>query len=475
MPSMKRETLLNDLPPVWPEDLLPQIRAHVEKAGVKIVVLDDDPTGTQTVHDVPVLTDASPGALGRAFRDPSPVFFILTNSRSMSAEDAERLNREIAANLKTAAQSAGQDFVVVSRSDSTLRGHYPGEVDWLLDELDMDCDGVILTPFFEEGGRLTVGNVHYVSEGDAVIPAAETEFAADTAFGYQHSDLREWVAEKKGGGFDPDQVAVISLSTIRQGGPDAVAEVLMTLTDAQVCVVNAVVYRDLEVFVAGLLKAEAAGKRFIYRTAASFVRVRAGIASAPLLTAKDLLTGGDRPFGGLVVAGSYVDKTTRQLAALQAAGLAEGIEVSVRRLLSEAGPEDEIQRVSEAANHLLKAGKHVVIFTSREKLDAASQAAFLANGRVISDSLVAIVRRITVTPAWLIAKGGITSSVIATDGLDVKLARVVGQVLPGIPAWRLGEESRFPGRAYVVFPGNVGGDEALAAVVRGFSNRGKFV
>jgi len=471
---MKRETLLEDLLPVWPEDLLPEIRTRVEKAGVKIVVLDDDPTGTQTVYDVPVLTDGSVGALGRAFRDPSPVFFILTNSRSMSPAEAEKLNRQIAANLKVASKSAGQTFVVVSRSDSTLRGHYPGEVDWLLDELDMDCDGVILAPFFEEGGRLTVGNVHYVSESDAVIPAAETEFAADTAFGYQHSDLREWVAEKKGGGFDPNQVAVISLTAIREGGSDAVAEALMTLTDARVCVVNAAVYRDLEVFVAGLLQAEAAGKRFIYRTAASFVRVRAGMAPVPLLTARDLLPAQACPFGGLVVAGSYVAKTTRQLAALEAAGLAEGIEVSVRRLLLAEGPQDEIQRVSEAANRLLKAGKNVVIFTSREKLDAASQAAFLANGRVISDSLVAIVRRITVTPAWLIAKGGITSSVIATDGLDVKQARVMGQVLPGIPAWRMGEESRFPGRAYVVFPGNVGGDDALAAVVRGFSNQGKF-
>jgi uncharacterized protein YgbK (DUF1537 family) len=33
--------------------------------------------------------------------------------------------------------------------------------------------------------------------------------------------------------------------------------------------------------------------------------------------------------------------------------------------------------------------------------------------------------------------------------------------LPGIPVWQLGEESRFPGMNYVVFPGNVGGADAL--------------
>ena len=74
-------------------------------------------------------------------------------------------------------------------------------------------------------------------------------------------------------------------------------------------------------------------------------------------------------------------------------------------------------------------------------------------------------RRLTVVPRFIIAKGGITSSDVATDGLDVRRAWVLGQILPGVPVWRLNEESRFPGLPYVVFPGNVGTDDSLARAI----------
>ena len=69
----------------------------------------------------------------------------------------------------------------------------------------------------------------------------------------------------------------------------------------------------------------------------------------------------------------------------------------------------------------------------------------------------------------MIAKGGITSSDVATRGLGVKRALVRGQLLPGVPVWRLGAEARFPGIDYVVFPGNVGSDTALADAVQQLS------
>jgi uncharacterized protein YgbK (DUF1537 family) len=469
--TLDRAAALAALPDPWPVDLLPEIRSVLAAStGMafpgKLVVLDDDPTGTQTVHGVPVWTDWSPAALSRAFLESGPVFFILTNSRSLPPEAAEALNREIARNLKAAADRSASRFDLISRSDSTLRGHYPGEIDWLLDELGVPCDGVILAPFFIEGGRYTIGDVHYVAEGDHLVPAGETEFARDPAFGYQHSNLRDWVVEKTDGRYDRDQVAAIGLDALREGGPDTVLETLMGLRDARPCVVNAAAYRDLEVLTAALLEAEARGKRFIYRTAASFVRVRAGIAPAPLLTADDIRPSEPGGTGGLVVAGSYVEKTTRQLATLQARGLARGIEAAVHRLADPAEREGEIERVTAQADRTLAAGENVVVFTSREKVDPGGRRDFLALGRIISDSLVAIVRGIRETPAWLVAKGGITSSVIATEGLNIRRGWVLGQALPGVPVWRMGPESRFPGRAYVIFPGNVGGEDALARVVR---------
>ena len=193
------QALLASLPPEWPEDLLPQIRTQVRAADKKLVVLDDDPTGNQTVHDVAVLTDWSVPMLTRAFREATPVVYILTNSRSMPLTEAQDLNRRIVRNLRTAHAATGRDFAVISRSDSTLRGHYPGETDVPAQELGGRIDAVLLVPFLAEGGRLTAGDVHYVARGDILVPTAETEYARDTGFGYTHSDLKDWVCAKHAG------------------------------------------------------------------------------------------------------------------------------------------------------------------------------------------------------------------------------------------------------------------------------------
>ena len=87
-------------------------------------------------------------------------------------------------------------------------------------------------------------------------------------------------------------------------------------------------------------------------------------------------------------------------------------------------------------------------------------------GQIISSALVAVVKSLSERSAWVIAKGGITSSDVATQGLRIKRAEVLGQALPGIPIWRTGRESRWPGMTYVVFPGNVGGPDALAEMIR---------
>ena len=183
--------VLNSLPPVWPEDPQPAIAAALQAARAKVVVLDDDPTGTQTVHGIPVLTEWPVSALRAELEHDLPVFFLLTNSRSLSLPAAQMLNTDIGRNLKEAARQAQRRYVVVSRSDSTLRGHFPGEVEALAEALGHDFDAWLLIPFFQEGGRYTIGDTHYVAEGDTLVPAGETESARDAAFGYQASDLRQ--------------------------------------------------------------------------------------------------------------------------------------------------------------------------------------------------------------------------------------------------------------------------------------------
>jgi len=455
--------VLHRLPPVWPDDLLPAIREALRANPAKLVVLDDDPTGTQTVHDVPVLTTWDVDALHTELQNPAPVCFVLTNSRSLPLAEAQALNADIGRNLRAAAEQAGQAFAVVSRSDSTLRGHFPGEVDALADALDQPVDAWLLIPFFEEGGRYTIDNTHYVAEGDTLVPAGDTEFARDAVFGYHASDLRQWVEEKTGGRTAADRVAAVSLDDIRRGGPQRVTERLTALPHGSICVVNAVHRRDLEVFTCGLLAAEASGKCFLYRTAASFVPIRAGIAPRPLLTPDEMV--GSSAAGGLVIVGSYVPRTTQQLDhLLQQTGITP-IEIEVANLLSDTQRSSTIAAAVQQADRSLSRNQDVVIFTSRALVmgDSANQS--LSIGQRVSDGLVAIMQALTTRPRYILAKGGITSSDVATHGLGVRRAQVKGQVLPGVPVWELGPETRHAGLSYIVFPGNVGGPEALGDVV----------
>jgi uncharacterized protein YgbK (DUF1537 family) len=463
--KIKKNVLFSQLPPEWPQDPLLQIRQQVASSGLKIVVLDDDPTGTQTVYGVPVLTRWAIDELIEELLRPEPLVYLLTNSRSLPLKQAQELNHEIAANLRSASQETGRQFSLVSRSDSTLRGHFPGEVQALLEALNQPCDGILIIPFFLEGGRYTIQDIHYVAEDEYLVPAAETEYAQDATFGYECSNLRQWVSEKYGGKVQPENVISIDIGTLRQLGPKAVAATLQELKDRQVCIVNAASYRDIEVFVAGLLQAEEHGKRFIFRTAASFVRVRGGLAPRGLLTPGELDFSPDRS-GGLVIAGSYIQKSSAQIEALSGLPGIVSLEVDVPRLLNQSKREEVIARVARAAENAINTREVALVYTSRTLVRGSDAAASLEVGRLVSSALVEIVRSIDTAPAWVVAKGGITSSDVATHGLDVFRAEVLGQILPGVPVWRTAAESRWPNLVYVVFPGNVGGPQALAEVVR---------
>jgi len=462
---VNKDELLGSLPDPWPANLAAKIRAAVQGSHRKLVVLDDDPTGTQTVHGIPVLTEWSIPSLHDELQRDLPAFYILTNSRSLPPAEARNLTAEIGKNLRTAAEKTGNRYAVVSRSDSTLRGHFPEEMDALAGVLGQPFDGWILCPFFQEGGRHTIADVHWVQDADQLIPAAETEFAKDAVFGYRSSHLPQWVEEKTSGRIRAADTIRISIEDIRRGGPERVKEILLAMAGQRVCVVNAADYRDLDVFVLGLLSAEAMGKIFLYRTAASFVRARAGISPRPLLSAADLDLASTA--GGLIIVGSYVPRTTRQLDVLvKSEDSIVREKVDVRLLLDASARQRECERIAARIDQTLQAGNDTVVYTSRRYLSAADAAAILQVGRTISSALTCILRQLRTRPRYLLAKGGITASDVATAGLGVRRAVVAGQIIAGVPVWRLGTESRYPGMPFIVFPGNVGDESALLQVVR---------
>ena len=462
-----REYLASQPPELRVPNALERIRRKIGESGRRLAVLDDDPTGTQTVHGVPVLTTWSVEDLRWALEQPSSTFYILTNSRSFPEEEAARMNREISANLASAAEQAGAKFAIVSRGDSTLRGHFPAETEAVEEALRVGLDGIVLCPCYIEAGRLTVEDIHWVRQGQSLVPAGETEFAGDASFGYSSSNLAAWVEEKTTGRVLASEVASVGLADIREGGPGRVAEMLLNVSGSRPVVVNAASYADLEVFVLGLLDAEEKGKRFLYRTGPSFVRVRGGISEKGPLSAGELYGHRPRQGHGLVLVGSHVEMTTRQLEHALALSDVRPVELSVPRLLDAGARDGELDRVvSEVDQGLAEA--EVVVYTSREVVRGGAGRTGLEIGVSVSDALVEVMRRVDRrTPlAFVVAKGGITSSDVGTRGLGVRRAEVAGQMLPGIiSVWILPEDSAFPGLPYVIFAGNVGEEDSLARIV----------
>ena len=447
--------------------LPPEPRVVPQPAAVKVIVLDDDPTGTQTVHGIPVLTEWSVPSLEAGLRDPAPCFYVLTNSRALPVAAACELNREIGRNLTAAAARTGLAFTVVSRSDSTLLGHFPAETDALASALGGGFDGTLIIPAFFAGGRYTIGDIHYVADGDTLTPAGETEFARDASFGYRASDLKQWVEEKTAGRIPAATVVSISLEDLRARGAGAVAAKLTTLPRDGVAIINIAARGDLAVLTEALALTERTGKRFLFRTAGDFVAAYAGIAPRPLLSNAELRAA-DSATGGLIVAGSYIGKSSAQLEALfQGCPGVTRLEIAVEQLLLPERRAAEMSRCRAELESRLAAGTSAVLYTSRRLITGADAQASLAIGEKISSALVEIVRSLTVRPRWFVAKGGITSSDLATEALGIRRALVLGQALPGVPVWQAGPESKWPGLAYVVFPGNVGGPDAIRQLVAG--------
>lgn len=455
------------LPSPWPADDLRELirRRHLERAET-LVVVDDDPTGCQTVADVALLLEWSTASLTAELKACPTVLYVLTNTRAGPADEAYRVNRELAGNLRAAAAKAGRAFSIISRSDSTLRGHFPAEPDGLAAGLGPFA-GILLAPYFGEGGRLTINDVHYLQRGDELVPAAATEFAQDPVFGYSSSNLRDWVAEKSGGRWKAADVRSLSLDDIRLGGPERVARHLASCSNGAPVVINAACDRDLEVVAWALLQPELRLRALLPRTAASFVRVRAGLPDRPLLSPKELgLDPSITSRGGLVVVGSYVPQTTAQLESLLAQPGVRGVELEVGRVLDGRNPEESAAPLAEVAAEAMSAGQVAVIFTSRPFAASASRQAALEAGRLISQALCQVLRALPLRPAYIIAKGGITSHDLAQKGLGCKRATVLGQIAPGVPVWRLDQAERFENLPYVVFPGNVGLPSTLTELVR---------
>ena len=426
----------------------------------KIIVLDDDPTGAQTVHSCLLLTRWDPDTLRVALTDAAPLFFVLTNTRGMAAQAAADITRAVCKNLKRVLadlkRSGGEiNPILVSRSDSTLRGHYPVETDVIAEELG-PFDAHFLVPAFFEGGRITRDSVHYLLVEGKEVPVHETEFARDSVFGYRTSYLPDYVAEKTAGRIPATQVERFLLRDVRG---DSLPRLLRL--QGNVCaVVDAETQDDLNHFAQQLRLAAGQGKRFLFRSAASLLTALARLPSQPV-AAQDMAQYVRDGRAGAIIIGSHVNKTTAQLAQLLKMPSVTPIEVNVDQL-----PEQRdvlLARIINQCAHSHTVGHTPVIFTSRVEKAFPDHATRLAFGAMLSDFLMDVVRNLPQSLGFLISKGGITSNDVLSSGLALRAARVVGQILPGCSVIVCpSDHPRYQNLPVVIFPGNVGDDQALA-------------
>lgn len=446
------------------------LKQEIKKNNKKIVVLDDDPTGVQTVHDISVYTNWEKETIREGFLEENNLFYVLTNSRGFTRAQTEEVHKTIGAVVSEVACETGKEYIFISRSDSTLRGHYPLETEILKESYERytgkRIEGEILCPFFKEGGRFTIDNIHYVRYGEELIPASQTEFARDKTFGYQADTMPEYIEEKTGGAFLAEDVVSISLKDLRNMDFERIEEILLRVKDFNKIIVNAVDYADIKVFCIALYRAMAKGRLFMLRTAAALVKVMGGVSDQPLLQRRQMLIK-ETNHGGIIVVGSHTDKTTKQIEELKKLKEVEFVELDATLVGDELAFEAEVNRCLKIEECCIRSGKTVCCYTTRTLItaDTGDREDELRLSLKISDAVQSLVGRLSVTPAFVIAKGGITSSEVGTKALMVRKANVLGQIRPGIPVWQTGTESKFPLIPYVVFPGNVGESSTLREAV----------
>jgi len=423
------------------------------------------------VHSCPLLLRWDASSLRRGLAHPSPLLFVLANTRALGADAASARVREICRALKPAlawAQTAGHldRWMVVSRGDSTLRGHFPLEVQVLNEELG-PFDLTLLAPAFLPGGRTTVEGVHLL-QGE---PVHTTPFAQDGLFGYSTSHLPAWVQEKSGGRIEASAVQRLSLAELdaaakAPAGMDRLCDRLLACRRNTLVVVDAQQPHQLEALGAAVRRVSAQGRRLLAQSAASLLNGLVALPPQPLdargLAGLRRLDGDGRPLPGLVLVGSHVPLADAQLHCLLQEPACGGVELPVAQVAQSLHDAEERQSIStlqscvlEQLRQQLQAGRTPVLYTSRGELACVSPGERRRLGLELAGLMARLVAALTPELGYVISKGGITTHTLLADGLGLAQVALQGQLMPGLS---LVLAADLP---VITFPGNLGDVDTL--------------
>ena len=429
----------------------------------KYIVLDDDPTGIQTVSDVLVLVNYDLNLLEETFKDPREMFYISTNSRAFSEKETTQYHQKLIQSICDIAKKLNYDFTIVSRGDSSLRGHFPLEGEIIKEVLNKNgyqIDGEILCPYLD-GIRQTINDIHYITSNNTMIKVGDSEFAKDKTFGFKSSDLKDYVEEKTKGKYLAKDCISIYIDDLNH--EEIVIDKLNSVTNFNKVIVNCKSIDDLKKFVKAY---EKCNKKYLFRCAASLVKELGHIKDNAYLDKQKCLSYGS---GGLIIVGSHVKNTSDQLAyLLEHDKTIEYVEFDQHKILNN-GLHEEAKKCALIVNEKLRAGKVVVLATRRERffLPDDQKDKQLEVAVAISKELTGILSMLEVRPSFLITKGGITSYDCLSHGLKVKKGLALGQIDKNIGVLKILDDSKFKDMPVVIFPGNVGNVDTLYNVMKG--------
>ncbi len=440
---------------------------------MKVIVIDDDPTGSQTVNNCLLLLKWDYSTLIKGFQSKSNLFFILANTRSLSENDAKLRLLEICNALKKiiSNESFKEEFIFVSRGDSTLRGH-----NFLEPEIINDClgpfDATFHIPAFIEGKRITIDGDHFVDN----VPVSQTIFAKDKIFGYKTSNIKKLLFQKSKSQIKLNDIQNLNLSELKvleSKEKNIVFNKIRNLKENAHVIVDVENYSQLKKFSLSIKKLSNQ-KKFLFRTAASFISSVSDVKDNPqepffysLLRRKN----SEKKFlPGFLVIGSYVELSTMQLKEFLEISDCSPIELNVFEFLRISKLKNNQNQLVLFKNNILMQIRSIlkqentpVLFTSRKEVSLVNNDEQVNFYNSIAHFISEIVSDLKYEIGYLVSKGGITSNVILSNGFRADYVYLQGQIITGVSlvTLKLKNDENLP---IVTFPGNIGNQDSLVKV-----------
>ena len=440
---------------------------------MKIIVIDDDPTGSQTVYNCPLLLSWDNDTLINGLRNSASLLFILANTRALSAELAEERINEICDSLIFALHSESislDQVIVISRGDSTLRGHGFLEPQIIHNRLG-PFDATFHIPAFLEGKRTTKDSIHYLDG----TPIHKTDFAKDKIFSYNTSYLPKWLEEKSQFQIQSEDVFKLDLNILNYAirNSDGLYKLVSILSNFSL---NQHVILDVEepIHLITFIKALhllPESKRFLFRSAASFIGFLADLPENPKnindLVSLKLKDDQGCYKSGLVLIGSYIPLSSRQLKYLLENDCCIGVEIMVEHVLSLLNDPNNSLNMNEYKQllldniyQILHARKTPVLYTSRREFIFKNKKEKIKLSIQLAEFMSSMISELTPYLGYLISKGGITTNTLLLKGLQCKQVKLEGQIMPGLSLLtaHIKKNLQLP---VVTFPGNLGDQSTL--------------